>query len=449
MSEMVMSENIIKKLGDGLILRRSKKEDTEELMEFNGRVHAESGSDEPFKPIADWVRDLMSKPHPTFDPADFTIVEDTNTGKIVSCLNLINQTWSYEGVEFGVGRPELVGTDPEYRHRGLVRAQMNLVHDWSAQRGHLVQSITGIEYYYRLFGYEMALDLDGGRIGYLPDEPKLKDDQQEPFIIRTANAEDIPFIMNVYKRVMARNMVSCLRDADYWQYELTGKSAQSMQRSELRIIERAGGEQVGFFQHAPAIWRPFIHLYSYELKEGVSWLEVTPSVIRYLVKTGKEYAVGRDDLELAGYFFGLGADHPSYQVMSARLPHIDKTYAWYIRVADIAGFLLHIGSVLERRLAESPLVGHNGDLKLSFYRSAIKLGFENGRLVGVENYRPKHNDDGDVFFPDLTFLRVLFGYESLADLDDIFPDCHTVNDHGRALMPVLFPKRHSHVWPIA
>ena len=36
-----------------------------------------------------------------------------------------------------VGRPEAVGTRPEYRRRGLVRAQFEVIHAWSAERGEL------------------------------------------------------------------------------------------------------------------------------------------------------------------------------------------------------------------------------------------------------------------------------------------------------------------------
>jgi len=444
-----MSKNIIKDLGDGLILRRATEVDTEALVEFNGHIHAEPGSDDPFVGVAVWVRDLLTKPHPTFNLADFTIVEDTATDKIVSSLNLINQTWSYDGIDFGVGRPELVGTNPEYRHRGLVREQFNLIHQWSAERGHKLQGITGIPYYYRLFGYEMALAMGGGRIGYLPHEPKLKDDQKEPFVLRPGNETDIPFIMDVYERALARNLVGCQRDSSYWQYELNGKSQQSIQRSELRLIEDLEGERIGFIQHAPLIWSPIINLFSYELKAGISWLDVTPSVIRYLVKTGKDYAAKKEELELAGYNFSLGAAHPAYQVLPERMPRINKPYAWYIRVADIPDFLHHIGPVLERRLAQSPLVGHSGDLKLSFYRSAVKLSFGKGVIKSVESYQPEHNEDADVLFPDLTFLRVLFGYESFDAVENAFPDCFAANDHGRALMPVLFPQKNSNIWAIA
>ena len=49
------------------------------------------------------------------------MVEDTRTGSIVSSTCLIGQRFSYEGVEFDAGLPELVGTHPDYRRRGLVR----------------------------------------------------------------------------------------------------------------------------------------------------------------------------------------------------------------------------------------------------------------------------------------------------------------------------------------
>jgi len=444
-----MSENIIKNLGDGLILRHATVEDADALVEFNGRIHADPGSDDPQEGVATWVYDLMTKPHPTFEPTDFTIVEDTAAGKIVSSLNLINQTWSYAGVKFGMGRPELVGTDPEYRRRGLVREQFKVIHQWSAERGHKMQGITGIPYYYRQFGYEMGLSLGGGRIGYLPHAPKLKDDEQEPYGFRPATADDIPFLMKVCTHALEHSLVSCVREAAHWQYELNGRSKKNIQHAEVRLIENAEGEAVGFIRHAPTIWNPTIQIWTYELKLGISWLDVTPSVIRYLVETGKEYAAQKEDIELAGYNFALGPDHPVYKVLSERMPRTYDPYAWYVRVPDLADFLGHIGPVLEARLTKSPLVGYSGELKLDFFRSAVKLSFEKGKLKEVENYQPKTGEDGDVLFPDLTFLRVLFGYNDFWDVEKMFADCYARNDHGRALVPILFPKQASNVWAIA
>src|SRR5512139_2588764 len=158
------SKTILRDLGHGLVMRRSTSDDADALAEFNGKIHGENEADT--QRVAAWTRDLLARPHPTLQPDDFTIIEETATGRIVSSMNLIPQTWTYEGIEFGVGRPELVGTLPEYRNRGLVRAQFEVIHQWSAERGHWVQGITGIPYYYRLFGYEMALELGGGHAGF-------------------------------------------------------------------------------------------------------------------------------------------------------------------------------------------------------------------------------------------------------------------------------------------
>jgi len=80
-----------------------------------------------------------------------------------------------------VGRPELVGTHPDYRRRGLIRAQFKIIHQWSAARGHAMQAITGIPWYYRQFGYEMALELHGSRQGSISDVPIRKKGESEPY----------------------------------------------------------------------------------------------------------------------------------------------------------------------------------------------------------------------------------------------------------------------------
>ena len=136
-----------------------------------------------------------------------------------------------------MGRPELVGTEPAYRHRGLVRKQFELIHQWSAQRGHLVQGITGIPYYYRLFGYEMALGLGGLQSGYRQHVPKLNKGQSEPYLIRTATEHDLPFIAQLYEQGAARQLVSCVRDEALWRYELLGQTLGSITYRKLCIIE--------------------------------------------------------------------------------------------------------------------------------------------------------------------------------------------------------------------
>jgi hypothetical protein len=450
MPEKPINITLPRSLGDGLILRRSTRADADALITFTGRIHSEEGPEKPDEKVMDWTRDLMQKPHPTFEVGDFTIVEDTKTGEIVSCINLISQTWSYAGIPFGVGRPELVGTHPDYRHRGLIRAQFEVIHQWSAERGELLQGITGIPYYYRMFGYEMALSLGGGWIGYPVHVPRLKESEPEPYRVRAAAAADLPFFAAVYAEASKRYLVAAVWDEALWRYDLSGKSPFNVNRRVMCTIETLAGEPVGLLLHSPWSWGPTLPVFGYELKAGVSWQAVTPSVLRYLQVTGEAYAE-RDKKEPFGaYYFNLGTEHPVYQAIPSRLARYRQPYAWYIRVPDLPGFLRHIRPVLEKRMADSVLVGYTGEVKLTFYRDGLYLRFKDGRLLEVNNWTPEPvNLSGDAAFPELTFLKLLFGYRTLAEIEYAFPDCWVDKEETRVLLGVLFPKLVSDVWMIS
>jgi hypothetical protein len=439
---------ILRDLGDGLMLRRATAADAEALAAFNAEVQRDPSAAGPDEGIAAWTRDLMLGEHPTFDVGDFTLVEDTRSGAIVSSLNLISQTWSYSGIQFGVGRPELVGTHPDYRRRGLVRAQFEVIHAWSAERGHKMQVITGLPWYYRQFGYEMALSLGGGRVGYKANVPHLKEGETELYRVRPATEADLPFIAGVAEHADKRHCLACVRDAALWRYELTGRSQDSVNRTKLCLVETADAEPVGFLVYTTLNFLgPKLAVVRYELKRSTSWLDVTPCVLRYVESVGEARA-RRDGGEFESFMFALGTEHPAYQVAPDRLPHVRRPYAWYVRIPDLPDFVRHVGLALERRLAESPLAGHSGEFKISFYRDGLRLAFEMGRLVGATPWLPARAEEGDAAFPELTFLQVLLGYRSLDELQYAFPDCWVGSDAARALLNALFPKQTSDVWGV-
>ncbi len=445
------SSLLIRDLGDGLILRRGSREDAEALGTFNAIIHSDEGPDKPNVYVGAWVRDLVEKDHPTLDAGDFTLVENISSGEIISSLSLIPQTWQYDGIPFQVGRPELVGTLPDYRKRGLIRAQFEVIHQWSAERGYQLQAITGIPYYYRLFGYEMALNLGGGRAGYWSTLPKLKEEEQEPYQVRPARAGDLPLIEDLYRQSAQRNLVYCVWDSALWRHELMDKRAKNINRRELRIIETPTGDRVGFLAHPAMTWGAAMPATAYELKPGIPWNAVTPSVARYLYATGKAYAQaeGKQD-KFDSFSFELGVEHPAYQVMHDALPRVRTPYAWYLRVADLPDFLRRITPVLEQRLAQSAYAGYQGELKLTFYRGGVHMVFEAGKLAEVNAYEPTpHSHSGDAAFPQLSFLQLLFGYRSLEELDHAFADCYWQHDTAYGLLMALFPKRVSNIWPVS
>ena len=448
----VEPESVLKDLGHGLIMRQATSGDAEVLADFNAVVNSLTGKADEGMRV--WTLDLMKGDLPEFEPGDFTIVIDTNTGSIVSTQNLISQTWSYGGIEFRAARIELVGTDPDYRRRGLVRAQTDIMHEWSAQRGEKVISITGIPWFYRQFGYEMALEHLGGRTGYTQHVPELSTGQTEPFRVRVATDEDIPFLKRTYDHGKQRYLVSCVRDEELWRYELHARSDKSIHRYEIRVVETARGEPVGLLLHKPELYGGLLTAVVYELSPGTPWPAVTPSVIRYLGKTGYEYADRDGGGKFTGFTFLFGSEHPAYHAAKDHLPVSSRPYALYVRVADMPDFIGHIGPVLERRLNGSMASGYTGELKISFIGDGLRIAFKDGQLVEAQRWMPTQLDSRlvprvrDAMFPSLTFLQLVFGFRSVEDLEYAFPDCIISSGEARELLNVLFPKQISRVWGV-
>ena len=140
-------------IGDDLVMRTPRCEEAARVVDFNTRIFDER--------VTGWARDLLSGRHPTVAVDDFTIVEHRETRKIVSSMGLISQTWMYGETLLPVGRLELIGTDPAYRRRGLIRQQFEVAHARSAAKGELLQVIAGVDWYYRQFGYELGMQLWG------------------------------------------------------------------------------------------------------------------------------------------------------------------------------------------------------------------------------------------------------------------------------------------------
>jgi hypothetical protein len=436
MTQAAQKPVILQDLGDGLILRRSVPADADRLAEFNSRIHEDPT-------VGIWVRDLLLRSHPTFHNDDFTIVEDSRTGKIVSSLNTISQTWAYAGIPFGVGRPELVGTDEAYRYRGLVRKQFEVIHEWSQQRGELVQAITGIPYYYRQFGYEMTLALGGSRSAYESNVPQLKEGEEDPYRIRPAVEADLPFILELDARSRQRSLVNSVWDETTWRYEMFGVSQDNCNGSTVSMIETAAGEAAGVVSTPFLLWdNRFVANY-FELKAGLSWYGPTATVLRHLLSAGQALARQKEK-SLHSVSLALGNEHPAYEAGRAWLPGKAPAYAFFMRVPDLPAFVMHIAPALEENLRNSIAAGYTGDLKISFYRTGIIMKFEQGRLCDVKTWKPGVNEKVSAAFPDHTFLHLLFGHRSIADLQIIFADCYA-DDSALPVLNALFPKQNSRV----
>jgi hypothetical protein len=75
--------------------------------------------------------------------------------------------------------------------------------------------------------------------------------------------------------------------------------------------------------------------------------------------------------------------------------------------------------------------------------------FDKGRLVKDEPLSARQLEGISAAFPDLTFLKLLFGYRSLDEIQYAFPDCWVSETTARPLLEALFPRRPSDLWPVS
>ena len=435
---------IKQELQNGLLLRTARAEDAPAMGDLIARCMGDGERD--------WQYALINGTHPTTSLADFTVVEDAGTGKIVSTMGMIPQTWSYGGLPFGVARMDLVATDEEYRFRGLVRSQFAVLQDLAVKRGMPMQVVVGQPYVYRRLGYGMALPYAIGTEISRHGIPQLGEGQAEPFTIRLGQEEDLPFWTDLFNRSHDDSLVACVRDEAQWRHDIFTRTAPA--RIELRIIKDARpgsptfSQPVGGLVHSPDLGDGLVYVYALAVVPGISWLDAAPVILRYLEQEGDRYAQ-RDGGRLDGFWIG-GDRHPILSVLSDYMQRVppEGPLAWYVRLPDLSGFLRYIGPVLECRLENSPLAGWSGEMSLCFYThdtDGLTLAFQHGKLFRVEECPVQWWQSSSLPVDD--FYRILFGYRSVAEVEGYSAEV-ALNGTSRALLNALFPKQPSRIFSV-
>jgi hypothetical protein len=434
---------VISDLGDGLVLRHGTPDDSDALAAFNETVHADAPSYSLDTWVRHWTGDLMSGRHPRIRAHDFVIVHDSKAERIAATLSLLSHRMRYGATLVDGGQPELVGTHPAYRRRGLVRKMFDVVHGWSADRGEKLQIVDGIPWYYRQFDYEMGIESGVSR---LADKALMlaAPPADTLFQARDATPDDIPFLERMYKQTCDRHRLSCVRDAALWRYEFERSPGSAFAR-DLVIVEDRDGRPQAATACTKSLRAGWLSIGFYEVAPGTPMQALTRTLFTELHRRAEAFAE-RDGGEFQGANFFLGSEHPLYEVARGRLRDPGRRYALYVRIPDVVDFLTHVAPELEARLAASPFAGQRGSLDLSFYRSGARIVFDAGRIERVESWTPDTGARGDLAFPDLSFLSLLMGHRSLQELNDFYPDCIVGNEQRGALAEVLFPKQPSSLW---
>ena len=434
-----------KELSGGLILRslsEGHESDRARLPDFYAAVNTEGESEHVQEGLRLWTRELMEG-HPTVTPDDiFVVVDPAKDDLIASATLLIPQTWRYEEIPFVVGRPELVGTLPDYRGRGLVRALFEAVHERSAALDHMVQSITGIPYFYRQFGYTMAIDLGEHAVFQLSPLKDPAPESQPAYTLRAATAEDVPAMLHWLDHFARERLVTDLFSVEMLRREIDGRNPGYFPHSMLFVITDSGGEGVGFVALLDSLSEPWeLRCPIYVVGEKASYLATFSDVVQAI----KVWATGHYGRSPEMLSFGGGIhetlDHLIDRSHGGLIRR--REYSWYLRVPEPIRFLKHIGPILERRLAGSGAHRYTGELRIGFFTlRGISLQFEEGRLRDVA---PISGKDGyDVEFPWHLFWTVVFGHRTADEILPILPEVWA-NAKAAVLLEILFPRKKSFV----
>ena len=410
-------------LQDGLVLRTAARErDVERVAAFIGTIHGPG--------VASMTRNLFIH-HPHTRGGDLIFVEDGRSGQVVSSLCLIPWTWRYEGVEIPAGEMGIVGTLEGYRHRGLIRAQVDVFKRQLRERGCLLSQIQGIPYFYRQFGYEYALPLEGGLRLEFRDVPTPPD---EPFSFRAATRDDLPTLARLYDEAAGDLAIHAARDQATWRYLLAHTGGTDMER-DTWIVQGADGQIAGY------MCVPKHHFGEELVVSEVSHLgfDAALAALDHL----KKLAVERDK---PGVRLNLPAGCTLMQLARSLGAHDLGTYAWQIHVPDFAPLLRALAPVFERRITESPFARLTRDVRLSLYCEALVLRFVEGRLTEVIS-EGTTDDEAILRLPPLQFIPLVLGYRTVEELRAAYPDMR-VTPTGRLLVDTLFPKASSFIYTI-
>ncbi len=292
--------------------------------------------------------------------------------RVVSTATLLDETVRVGDVVLPAGQVELVATDTAYEGRGLVRALMGWAHERSADRGHLLQVMIGIPYFYRRFGYEYAIDIPPARRLAVPVAGATRPGADGLERLRSAEPRDIPALVALQEAAQAGVDVALPHPAARWRWLLEHDASRTvvLDRDGAVVASARLREDDGELLLAePAAAEP-------EAAQRLLALATAGrTTVRVVHRAGTVTGEAWDPL----------LDAPG-----------DAAEQYYVRIADPAAVLDALRPVLHRRMLAAGIERFGGELVLStfgaHYRMAVDaegLGpVRDGRADAVARVRP-------------------------------------------------------------
>lgn len=334
-------------------------------------------------------------------------------GAIAATATLLDEELRVGCTLVACGQVELVATHRDHEHRGHVRALMDWCHARSATRGHVVQVMIGIPYFYRRFGYHYAIPMHA----YAPLSPHAVVAPAD-LTVRRANAHDVAAMAALQDATQSRFDVTMPHQPSCWQW----------------LVQRDGSHQ-------------YVTVDERGLVVGTArWTDVEDGVVLVAEVASTSTAATHALLAAAAAPVSAGEvrvqDRPGVPGLAASLGERQRRDWFYVRVPDVAALLDVLSPTLETRLAASPLAGLSTDLLVSLWERHVSITIADGQLGAVRRGGPHQRpvSSGGSGLPPDAVGHLVFGGGAAA-LEERFPDAHL--GRQRELMQVLFPPQHA------
>lgn len=381
----------------GLVLRTARPADLDQI----GALLTERGE------AADAVDHHLVVNDPDAGYPSCAVVVDGD--RVVSTVTLLDETLYLNGLAVPAGQVELVATDREYEGRGLVRALMHWAHERSAARGHLMQVMIGIPYFYRLFGYEYAIRMPHNRsVAAVPPV--------DGHVVRAATADDISVQAELQDAVQRGFDLRMPHAPACWRW-------LSARTGSVQLLVERDSVPVGTARITPPDEDDAL------LGEIAA---TSPAAVHALLAYGQRERKNLMVKERPGSVVGDTLE-------PCLAPAPDEASAYYVRVGDPVALLDHVRPVLSARLAASGLASGDDEIVVSFFRSHVRLPCADGAITGVRAGGPMQGPGaigGAGVAPD-QIGALLFGPHGIAGLTARHPDVYP--GPRLDLMTALFP----------